>query len=173
MDIQQIVMEFDRSSKWVVHPPSGLPKPADDARAPDVAIPDEVLRFYESCGGLESVVQEDQDLILSIASPKEFNWALPQVLGRSFEEHFVAPEDEIEWYWYVIGRGDTNEYFVIDLATERYGRCYFAELYFFGQRGRTPIVADSFYGLLQQFYKAASVGENWSWGDAKLGDAYD
>jgi hypothetical protein len=167
MEMQQLIMEFSRSPKWTVRPSKGLPELSKDERAPFVTIPDEMLQFYELCDGLECSTR-----FLSIAPPDEFHWAVKWILRRSFDSQVAAFKDQREWYWYVVGCG-TDQYFVVDLAPERHGHCYFTELYFFGQRGWAPIVAVSFQGLLRQLYEAANAGEDWSWNDAKLGDAYD
>jgi hypothetical protein len=131
------------------------------------------LDFYKLCGGLQSVVVHDGDLILSVASPQEFSWALPTILDEAFESSYAAFQEHRSRYWYLVGRGDTDQYFAIDLSTSRYGYCYFINLYFFGQPGRTPIIADSFSSFLNVLYAAAERGEGWSWYNLKLGDAFD
>src|SRR5688572_16351887 len=108
---------------------------------------------------METDIQRDEDLFLSIVSPRNFQWATKLILGDSFEKQMQSFDGEIEWFWYIIGRGDTDEYFVIDLAPERYGRCYYVSFSFFGQMGRTPIIAHSFTELLKVLYQAAQVGE--------------
>lgn len=66
---------------------------------------------------------------------------------------------------------------MIDLAPERYKRCYYVYFYFFfyffGQPGGAPIVGLSFEDLLERFYKAAEEDDPMYWEHEKLGDAYD
>lgn len=156
----------------IYYPPSGMPALSNDPRAPQVTIPEEILQFYRLCGGLESVIRRDEDLFLSIVPPNKFSWTVKEILGASLSKQQELIKDNIGWNWYTIGRGDTDEYFVVDLAPERFGHCYFVQFYFFLQQGWTPRVALSFQELLEQFLKAAFVGENWSWKNTGLGDAY-
>jgi hypothetical protein len=126
------------------------------------------------CGGLKSIVRRDEDLILSVVSPAEFRWAVAEIFGRFGQDKYLTQfEGDRSWYWYLIGRGDTDEFFVIDLAPERYGHCYFAYFYFWGQPGSTPVIAVSFQEFLERFHQAATMGEEWSWRNLRLGDAYD
>lgn len=173
MSIQHILERFEQSPKWTVYPPTGMPKPSEDFLAPKVKIPDEILYFYKLWGGLKSVIEVDEDLILSVVPPQEFSWAVRKLLGNTLEKQLSAQKEDRAWYWYVIGQGDTDEYFVIDLAPERYGHCYFSKFYFFEQPGWTPVVATSFSGFLHNLYEASLVGETWSWQKLALGDAYD
>lgn len=174
MKISQLIEKFRDSPKWTLFPPTGLPQYSRDIRAPDVRIPDGALRFYELCGGLETIIRGDDELLLSIAPPAEFDWAIGKIFDRFGEDKYVAQfKGDISWHWHLIGYGATDEYLLIDLSPERYERCYLANFYFFGQKGRIPIVATSFEGLLQQLYRATIQGEEWSWNDEGLGDAYD
>jgi hypothetical protein len=138
-----------------------------------VLIPEDLLEFYKLCGGLESIVSCDEDLILSVVRPASFSWSLPSVFGEPLESTFPGYENTMFRYWYMLGRGDTDEFFVIDLNPASYGRCYLSYLYYFGQPGRTPIVAGSFSEFLVTLYDAAAKGERWSWDDIGLGDALD
>ncbi len=172
MDIQSLVLRFRRSRKWIFSEPSGLPQLSHDPRAPNVSIPEEVLRFYELCGGLETDPDWDSDVAYAIVPPNDFKWAIARIVGR-YPEQFDALRNNRAWYWYVIGAWSTEEYFVIDLASERYGRCYYTTFYTFAQPGRTPIVATSFQDLLKRIYEAAARHRPYYWRHARLGDAYD
>jgi hypothetical protein len=103
----------------------------------------------------------------------KFTWALPIILGEAFESSYQDFAKDISRYWYLIGLGDTDEYFMIDLSASRFGRCYFVYLYFLGQPGRTPVIAHSFSNFLDILYVAAEKGEQWSWYAMELGDAFD
>lgn len=173
MSVSDQITRFASSRRWQLRSAASPPQLSSDSRTPRVQIPPDVLEFYELCGGLQSVVIHDSDLILSVASPQEFSWALPTILGEAFESSYAAFQDNRSSYWYLIGRGDTDEYFAIDLSSSRYGYCYFIKLYFFGQPGRIPIIADSFSKFLDMVYSAAEWGEEWSWYDLELGDAFD
>jgi hypothetical protein len=172
--IQELIKQFEESPNWMVYYPSGeLPALSNAPRAPQVTIPEEILQFYKLCGGLESVIQRDEDLDLSIVPPDKFSWTVKELLRTSLIKQQEVVKNNIGWNWYTIGRAGTNRYFVVDLAPERFGHCYLVQFYFFLQRGRIPVVALSFQELLEQFLRAALVGENWSWENTGLGDAYD
>lgn len=173
MDMQGLTRQFIQSRNWTVSQPKGFPQPSPDPLAPRVTIPQDVLNFYALCGGLESVINRDEDIFLSVVAPDEVVWAPRAILGHALDQQAEQLRNDILWYWYIIGRGDTDEYFMIDLNPERHEKCYFTTVYFFGQRGWNPIVANSFAGLLESFLQAASVGEDWSWRDESWGDAYE
>lgn len=173
MTITQEIEKFKRSKKWIVHPAQGMPKLSQDPKAPVASIPDDLLQFYSFCSGMETDIQSDDDLFLSIVAPRNFQWAPRLILGDLLEKQVPSFDGGIEWFWYIVGRGDTDEYFVIDLAPERYGRCHYVYFYFFGQKGGTPVIAHSFTELLKVLYHAAKVGEAWRWERLGLGDAYD
>jgi hypothetical protein len=110
----------------------------------------------------------------TIVSADEFSWAVARILGAFTDQRaFDAMEGNRAWYWYIIGCTGTDEYFVIDLAPERYERCYYTHLYLFGQRGSTPVMATSFQDLLQRLYRAAEDDDPRYWERESLGDAYD
>jgi hypothetical protein len=173
MLIQEALKEFQNRPDWIVHPSKGLPLLSDDPRAPEVTIPGDVLRFYDECGGLENVPRIDVDVALEIVSPGYFKWAVKRILGASLDRQEAGFRGERDWKWYVIGYGYTDEYFFIDLSPERYEYCYFTDFYFFGQKGRTPVVATSFHELLQYFLEAAENGQQRFWEGKNFGDAYD
>lgn len=173
MSIVPQLNRFFVNKRWHLDPAVGSPQTSSDPKAPLVAIPKDILEFYEFCGGLRSNVVTDEDLILSISSPSEFSWALPLLLDERFEVLYPDFEHDISRYWYLLGRGDTDEFFAIDLSAFRFERCYFVNLYFFGQSGKIPIIANSFSDFLDLLYIASERGERWSWYDIGLGDAYD
>lgn len=173
MNIQELVLRFQSNPNWIVHPPRGLPQLSSDPRAPNARIPDEVLRFYELCGGLKSVPRPESDVAFEIVSPDSFRWAIAAIVGRYSEQEYIAFRNNRAWYWYILGYSLTDEYFMIDLAPERYGRCYYVYFYFFGQPGGAPIVGLSFEDLLERFYKAVEEDDPMYWEHEKLGDAYD
>lgn len=172
MDMQSLVLRFRKSRRWLVDEPSGLPQLSRDPRAPSVSIPREILQFYELCGGLKTVPRLDSDVVFRIVPPNDFKWAVERIVGR-YPAEFEALKHDRAWYWYVIGAWITEEYFVIDLSPERYGRCYYTTFYTFAQPGRTPIVATSFQDLLERIYEAAARDRPYYWRHARLGDAYD
>jgi hypothetical protein len=81
-------------------------------------------------------------------------------------------EKDLSKRWYLFGGGDTDEFLAIDLSRSRFGWCYFVNLYFFGQPNKTPIIAFSFSDFLEVLYRAGKIGEQWSWYNLGLGDAY-
>ncbi|QYR24100.1 SMI1/KNR4 family protein [Paenibacillus sp. sptzw28] len=128
-------------------------------------LPSDVQEFYKLCGGVN--LYKGSDYSISIVRPEEFVLSSHVILGEIYE-------DDISSHWYVIGKGGTSEYISIDLAPERYGRCYdsFAET--FGLAGDSPIIASSFTELLKRLID--NKGERYYWLDDNfipIGDAYD
>ena len=173
MTIAKLITKFNESSQWIVTAPAGVPSLSRNPIAPNGDIPNSVFQFYSLCGGLKSVIQYDEDIFLSIEPPQGFSWAVEKILGQSFQKQVDAYREHRSWFWYVIGRSNIDQYFVIDLAPERFGYCYYTELYFFAQKGRTPVIGTSFLDLLERFYEAVKVGEDWSWESSDYGDAFD
>ncbi len=173
LPVSEAVAQFESSPLWSVFEPDDSPQVLIDPRAPDVIIPEAVLKYYKLCGGQETIITTDDNIVLSVVRPEEFEWALKTVLGKFLDRQIDTLQDGYTWKWYVIGRGDTDDYFVIDLCPKRYGYCYFTTTYTFGQRGLIPIVATSFEGLLQQLHTAAKIGEDWDWYKTSLGDLFN
>lgn len=172
-ELKRLLKRLRKDPAWTVFPPKGVPERSSDPRAPHVNLPDDVLTFYQLCGGMESNIRTDDDLDIQIVPSAGFNWAIKEIIGNLYDEDVEIYRDDILWYCYIVASVGTDEYFVIDLAAERYGRCYYTELYFLGRKGWTPIIADSFLGLLRRLEKAVTMQEERFWESDNLGDAYD
>lgn len=171
-ELHQLIDDLIKDLAWTVFPPAGTPKPSADPRAPQTVLPDTLLQFYQLCGGMKTNIRSDDDLAVRIVPASSFNWAIKEIIGSLDDDAIEIYRDDILWNCYVIATVGTDEYFVIDLAPERYERCYFTELYFFGHKGWTPIIADSFLELLQRLTKAATGPDKRFWETKNLGDAY-
>lgn len=172
-ELQRLIERLKKDPAWTVFPPEDMPEPSNDPRAPHVSFPDDVLSFYRLCGGMETNIRTDYDLAVQIVPATGFNWAIKAIIGSINDDDIEIYRDDVLWNCYIIASVGTDEYFVVDLTPERYERCYFTELYFFGHKGWTPIIANSFYGLLQRLEKAAAEPDKRFWESNNLGDAYD
>lgn len=171
MNLAYLITQFRSRHRWIVKQSSTVQLLSSTLHDPQLTIPKSLIEFYNLCSGIENTVYQDEDLFLSIVPPEEFKWVPEVILGNALKKLRSGIEEEIFWNWYIIGRGDTDEYFAIDLAPERSGRCYFFNFYFFGQKNTMSIVANSLAELLQVFLEAAEVGEPWDWHKLGLGYA--
>jgi hypothetical protein len=172
MKIEALIEQYRRDPQWCVYPVAGLPNLPEELVKLNASIPDSVIRFYQLCGGVEHLIWRDEDLPLKIVQPEKFTWAMDQILGKTLDKRAPTIKENIAWRWCIIGKVDVDDYLFIDLAPERYGRCYFNNFYFFMRNGSVPIVANGFEGLLQKLLEVGKVGEDWVWEDSNLGDAY-
>ena len=146
-------------------PPAGLPVDVDAT-----LLPTDVVEFYSRCGGLE--LFKGSSYSVEIVRPSDFVLSNPEILPAGWERD-VLPDD-ISNDWFVIGRSGEEQYFSIDLASDRVGRCYDSFWETHASPGESPIVARSFTEFLDSLLKAE--GQYWYWlaeGFSSLGDAYD
>jgi hypothetical protein len=120
---------------WIVFPPAGVPELSRDPRAPDVCLPDDVLSSYQLCGGMKTKIRTDDDLYTQIVPAAGFNWAIKEIIGSLYDKDVGLYGDNILWSCYVVASVGTDSYLLVDLAPERYERCYYTYLYFFSHRG--------------------------------------
>jgi len=172
-ELKRFIDRLKKDPAWTVFPSKELPELSSDPRAPQVSLPDDILYFYQLCGGMETNIRSDYDLAIQIVPATGFNWAIKEIIGSLKDSAINDYQDNILWTCYVLASVGTDEYLVIDLAPERYGRCYFTEFYLLGCEGWTPIIAESFLGLLQRLEKAAAEPDKRFWETDNLGDAYD
>lgn len=171
--MKEIVDAFYASPKWQVSPPTvSTPNVLDAVREEfPLEFPDEVYKFYALCNGLEFLGEGDDEGFLSIEPVNKLGWAVPTIFGRDkYVHHFKG---DILYTCFVIGRADSQEFFLIDLGPARYGYCYFAETYFLGQKGWMPFIASSFSRLLEKLLEVSGYGEYVSWQKMGLPDAYE
>lgn len=168
MLIEEIVTRIKTLPNCTVLPPSGLPRTNEEH-----ALTDEIIRFYELCGGV--TLFKDAPYSVRILPPDEVKQATPIFWDNEIIE---AAQESIEFKvssgWYVIVDLDESNYLSVDLNRKRLGRCYQTFWDSYAVIGETPIVASSFSDLLERLLK--SQGDYWYFlkeDFISLGDAYD
>lgn len=127
------------------------------------------------CGG--ATLYDRSEYAVDIVGPQEFILANPAIFLDVFgkpSEMDMRKKENISWSWYIVGKGNSGEYIVIDLDEARLGRCYYSFWDRHAMKGYSPIIAVSFTDLLQRLIE--NKGERWYWeqpGFKSLGDAYD
>ncbi len=167
MDMESLIKRIKVTPDCIIYPPSGIP-----TIQPEHTLPEDVLTFYQLCGGI--ALYEMSEYSLHIVPPENFQLANPIILVGLTEEQFRATRNEISWSWYLIGQGESNEYVTIDLHPNRLGRCYYSFWDRHAMKGYSPVIATSFTDLLIRMLD--NRGQEWYWEQAdfeSLGDAYD
>jgi hypothetical protein len=137
-------------------------------------LPDDILEFYNLCGG--AVLYGRSAYTIQIVGPSKVLPANPLLfIGLTPDElSLEKPKDDISWSWYIIGVGENQECITIDLSQERLGRCYDSFWDSHAIPGSSPIIALSFTDLLVRLLE--NQGRHWYWCRPdfnSLGDAYD
>ena len=152
----------------IVHPRRGFP-----TLLPDHFLPPELREFYSLCGGVS--LFSSSFYSMNIVSPEEFVLANPEILIGATQADLDALSKDITGFWYIIGKEESIlQYITIDLGKGRSGRCYDSFWDRYAMPGYMPIIALSFYDLLNNLY--INHGEYWYWlrpDFPSLGDAYD
>jgi hypothetical protein len=118
--------------------------PAGPVTLPDrFALPDDLHRFYELCGG--AVLFEGAPFEWTVSGPNQLVPASPRLLG-SKPAHDIATEypDDLTNSCFVFaqsGPGSTDSLVVVDLHPARAGRYYDAFWDSYGLVGQMPILA--------------------------------
>ena len=167
VDIASVVAAIERTPDCKLYPSAGIPSVGKPH-----GLPEDVAAFYELCGG--AILFERSPYSVRIVAPASFVLANPVILVGLTENQLDSTRQEISWSWYLIAEGDSGQYFSIDLAPERLGRCYYTFWDSHAMRGHSPIVAKSYSNFLERML--SNRGQEWYWerpGEASLGDAYD
>ncbi|QHW32810.1 SMI1/KNR4 family protein [Paenibacillus rhizovicinus] len=160
MSMEELIARIRMTPDCIVLPPSGLPATDEHLR-----LPEDVRTFYALCGGV--TLYQFADYSVNIVPPEEFEPANPVIVGERCE-------DDISAQWYIAADDGNGDYFTIDLAPERCGKCYDSFHETHGLVGNTPVIARSFTELLERLL--ANKGQYWYWldeGFEPLGDAYE
>jgi hypothetical protein len=158
VSIADLIEEIRHTPYCIVHPPAGLP-----ALREDHCLPDDLYQFYELCSGVR--LFDDSSLLdmlgpddpepegflpspLNIIPPGEIVLTNLRIFDFDDSEEFQPPEDDLSWFWYVIGnRYDSVSSLVsIDCHPTRLGWCY--DSYWVQHPYQSSIVAHSFTELL-------------------------
>ena len=105
--------------------PIAIPKIASE-----YILPDDVILFYELCGGME--LFKNGDYLIEIVPLERFKRSNPIIIGELPCIHNNGmPVGFISESWYIIAHDFNGDYLTIDLGPERLGKCYdsFHELY--------------------------------------------
>ncbi|QXJ40039.1 Antitoxin YokJ [Parageobacillus caldoxylosilyticus] len=81
MNIENLINKIKTLPDCVVYPPSGIPKVNKSH-----TLPDDVLKFYELCGGV--VLYEKADYPVLIVPPQDFVLANPVIVGSYVKKIF-------------------------------------------------------------------------------------
>jgi hypothetical protein len=158
-ELQSLIAHIARSSDCTVLPPGGLPTLREGDR-----LPDDLLEFYRSCGGVRFF--DKSEYPVQIVDSKGLVRANP-VIVRS-----ECPDD-ITDSWYIIARSGGDEAISIDCHATRLGRCYDSFWDHHGVVGECAVVALSFTELLRRLFE--NRGGYWYWlgeNGFNHGDAY-
>lgn len=158
--IQQLIAKVSSMHDCEVLPPKGVPDISSAYR-----LPADIQAFYRLCGGMK--LFQESEYAMTIVPPDEFVLSNPVIIGELCEY-------DISSNWYMIARGGTSEYITIDLAEERFGRCYDSFFETYGMPGDSPIIAASFTQLLERLLEHSGERFYWLQDDfVPIGDAYD
>ena len=135
-------------------------------------LPEDIQLFYRLCGGLTLV--EGEYYLARIVSPHEVIQSNSMFFYGFTPEELDRTKDEPSWSWYIIGHGDSGMYISIDFGPSRLGFCYYSFWDSHAEEGKSPIIATSFFDLLNRMW--ASRGMSFYEGKPEfksLGDFYD
>jgi hypothetical protein len=156
----------------VVRPPRGQPE-----LRPGLALPGDLVSFYELCGGV--LLSARAALPLRVSGADELVPAAPRLLTEELaaSELEADPSSVVSTCFVIVDNGTggaTDRHVVIDLHPARLGRCYETFWDRFGLAGDMPVVAAAFGDLLAGLTARANAGVDDLLSDwPTLGDAYD
>ena len=146
-DLNLVLAAIARRDDCQVLPPAG------QARVPDgLALPADVLRFHDHCGGV--VLFTGAEFPWHVAIPNRVVPASPRLLTPEVASRVAVenPEDLTNGCFVIADGGresSTDPHIVIDLHPDRLGRCYVASWDTYGVVGEMPIVALTMAELLR------------------------
>ncbi|MHC4502337.1 MAG: SMI1/KNR4 family protein [Planctomycetota bacterium] len=130
MNARELIHDIRATPDCVVFPPAGLPR-----LKPEHVLPADSADFYSLCGGL--VLFRSIAFPVTILPPDRVKLANPQIalLDESVDS------GDISWSWYTVAEDGNGDYFTLDCAPGRLGRCYNSFHETHGLAGQTPVVA--------------------------------
>jgi antitoxin YokJ len=164
--IEELIKAVSEDKDCVVLPATGIP----NSPLPPLALPEDLLRFYQMCGGV--VLFPQKPYSFQIVPPTEMLPANPILKGEFYREHKSEFDADISSAWFLIARGkDWMECITIDLSDSRRGYCYdsFWDVY------ATPdskVVAKTFTELLENLYQGKGLEFYWQANSFNIGTAY-
>ena len=161
MELNVIIEKMKENENFIVREPKGKPQ----IKGKHI-LPEDVVAFYEMCGGIECYVKGEAYPI-RILAPEEVVQANPVLVGEECEE-------DISSSWYLIADAEDGNYISIDFDKERNGRCYESFFDTHALRDNCPVVARSFTEFLKHLLEYKGDYFYWLENDAfeGYGDAY-
>lgn len=160
MDIEAVIEKMKGNRNFVLQEPSGIPHISEK-----YVLPDDVIRFYTLCGGIECYVNGPAYPI-RVLSPNEVVNANMFLLGEEFE-------DDISSCWHLIADAYDGNYISVDCGQKHNGKCIesFEETY--ALQDDSPIIAQSFTEFLEKLLQYGGEGFYWLEDEFEgYGDAY-
>jgi antitoxin YokJ len=149
MTIDEILDQIESRSDCVVLPPCGLPSIKSSC-----ALPDEIARFYQLCGGVKIRRFNNHFFSWEVVQPTRFIPA-PEVAHRDFYdtvEMFWREHWAQSLYWFAQTEG-AGEAIVVDCRPGAPLRLLNADIETFGCEAM-PLVSDDLGGLLVNLLEA-------------------
>ena len=160
MSIEEVLARIAATPDCFILPSAGHPQVTKPC-----LLPNDLLRFYELCGGV--ILFQSAGCSTSVVPPHGVVPANPIIRGETIE-------GDISETWYILADDLNGDYFTIDLSCERLGRCYDSFWDSHAQVGDSPIVATTFTDFLVRMLN--NNGKHWYFLQPdfiSLGDAYD
>ncbi len=135
-------------------PPAGMPEIRREH-----LLPEDLQLFYRRCGGLRVIDGEHE--VARIVSPLGVIQAWVGIMIMTPDELEMVREDP-SWSWYIIGRGDwgSGHFILVDLDPARLGNYYYTYEYNFSEGRDTPVIATSFFDLLNRMWNSRGKSFN-------------
>ncbi|MHC4252463.1 MAG: SMI1/KNR4 family protein, partial [Planctomycetota bacterium] len=129
MNAKELIDNIRATPDCLVLPPAGLPE-----INPEHVLPPDAADLYSLCGGL--VLFESIAFPVTVLPPARVKLANRQIALLQD----ATDSDDISWSWYTIADDGNGDYFTVDCAPQRLGRCYNSFHETHGIAGQTPIV---------------------------------
>ncbi len=165
MDIHQLLELIKLNNDCMILPTKDLPDIPKDLR-----MPNDVLKFYQLCGGVH--LFQSSAFPTLIVPPDEFVPANPVIFSNVEPKQLDTIRGDISWTWYMLGIGPNSQYITIDLCPIRLGLCY--DSFWIRHPRDSRIIAKSFTDLLTRLWE--TKGEYYYWDESSFksfGSPYD
>lgn len=170
MSICNLISKIKELPDCIVHELDGVPRVRSGLK-----LPKDLVDFYTYCGGIDLFVSGSHRTY--IVPPNKFIPADNVFFDEDTLEFYKSQEgysDELSTDWYVLADIENGNYILIDLNSDRCGKCYQGLWETYAMKGESPIIAINLIELLNKLID--SKGEKWYWESddyISLGDAYD
>lgn len=165
--MQEILSRIKSTPDCYVFPPQQNTFKLPD----DLPVPLDITLFYNLSNG--AVFFSQSEYRIDIVPIEQFKQANPEIILGLTNEEMQSTINEASWNWYIIGKGDTGEYIVIDLHPQRLGYCYYGFWDSYAMKGHTPIIASTFSELLLRLLQNQGQSRYWEAEGFLQVDAYN